>query len=115
MHYWLQASPLLIHFLMPFVFAYFWRKQLRAKAVFVLVSFLAAFGISVLTTMLAGFLMEPLMRWFWDVPRSELVFKNHPSAPYITAAFLLTLNVLLMLGLMIGLRRALTVKLTNTV
>lgn len=107
MTYWLSAAPLLIQYVLPFVFLALWWRRLRAKSVFVVVSFLAAFGVSFVTALLAGFVLEPVLRSVWDVPRFELLGKNHPLSPYVVGAFHVVCSSALMFGIMSALRRAL--------
>lgn len=110
MPYWLSVLPLLVQFALPVLFVYLWRNRLRSKSVFFFVSFLAAFGVTFLTSMLAGFALEPLLRAVWGVPRFELLGKSHPSFPYIVGTFHVICNVALMFWLMVVLRRSLSLK-----
>lgn len=107
MSYWLSVAPLLIQYVLPFLFLTLWWHQLRAKFLFVLVSFLAAFGVSFVTMALAGFVLEPILRFVWDVPRFELLGKNHSLSPYVVGAFQVICSSALMFGIMSALRRAL--------
>jgi hypothetical protein len=57
MTYFLMFAPYLIPLLLPFVFVFVWRSQIRSKLAFVGISLLAALGIAYLWGSLAVVLL----------------------------------------------------------
>lgn len=104
---WFWLLPWIIPVLLPLLFVYRWRQELSNKFIFFVVSCLAAFGVAFIALMLAGLILDPLLRVIWNIPQHELLGKNHPISNFIVAAFHLLLNVGLLVAVMYGLRKAL--------
>lgn len=78
MSYWFWLLPWIIAVLLPVACACLWRHELPNKLVFLVISFLSALGVAFISTMLAGFVLEPLLRAVWQAPSFGSLAKGSP-------------------------------------